>query len=121
MGQRFDEWFTTLTDQLHVDTYIAKYDKTVTLTDSNVIDLDMVGYNYDSNDALDVFINGLHGEPRVDYTLDASGAVPQITTLATASGTVVEIRIFKSKIGFNPQVDIDGNYVVDADNNNIGI
>ena len=121
MGQRFDEWFTTLTDQLHVDTYIAKYDKTVTLTDSNVIDLDMIGYNYDSNDALDVFINGLHGEPRVDYTLDASGAVPKITTLATASGTVVEIRIFKSKIGFNPQVDIDGNYVVDVDNNNIGI
>lgn len=124
MGQRFDEWFTTLTETLNVNTYIAKYDKKVTLSGSsgsNVINLDMVGYNYDSNDALDVFINGLHGVPRVDYTLDASGAVPQITTLATASGTVVEIRIFKSKIGFNPQVDIDGNYVVDANSNNIGI
>lgn len=124
MGQRFDEWFTTMTDELNVNTYVAKYDKKVTLSGtsgSNVIDLDMVGYSYDSNDAVDVFINGLHGVPRVDYTLDASGSVPTITTLAEASGTVVEIRIFKSKIGFNPQVDIDGNYVVDTDDNNISI
>ena len=124
MGERFDEWFTTLTETLNVDTYIAKYDKKATISGasgSNVIELDMVGYNYDSNDAIDVFINGLHGEPRVDYTLDASGATPTITTLATAAGTVVEIRIFKSKIGFNPQVGIDGNYVVDANSENIQI
>lgn len=121
MEGRFDEWFTTLTDELNVNTYIAKYEKSVTLSDSNVIELDMVGYSYDSNDAVDVFINGLHGIPRVDYTLDASGTVPTITTLAEAAGTVVEIRIFKSKIGFNPQVDIDGNYVVTSEGNNIAI
>lgn len=121
MEGRFDEWLTTLTDELNVNTYIAKYEKSVTLSDSNVIELDMVGYSYDSNDAVDVFINGLHGIPRVDYTLDASGTVPTITTLAEAAGTVVEIRIFKSKIGFNPQVDIDGNYVVTSQGNNIAI
>ena len=121
MEGRFNEWFTTLTDELNVNTYIAKYEKSVTLSDSNVIELDMVGYSYDSNDAVDVFINGLHGIPRVDYTLDASGTVPTITTLAEAAGTVVEIRIFKSKIGFNPQVDIDGNYVVTSQGNNIAI
>lgn len=121
MEGRFDEWFTTLTDELNVNTYIAKYEKSVTLSDSNVIELDMVGYSYDSNDAVDVFINGLHGISRVDYTLDASGTVPTITTLAEAAGTIVEIRIFKSKIGFNPQVDIDGNYVVTSQGNNIAI
>ena len=121
MEAQFQEWFDSLTEQLNVNTYIAKFDKKVEITDTNIIDLDMVGYTYDSNDAIDVFINGLHGIPVVDYTLDVSGAVPTITTLAEATGTIVEIRIFKSKIGFNPQIDMESNYVVTSQGNNIAI
>lgn len=101
MKAGFDEWFSSLTEELNVNTYLKAYKKRVVLTGTTgAIPLDMTGYTYEANDMIEVFINGLYGDEGFDYTLDTSGSRPVITTTATASGTVVSISVKKSKIGF---------------------
>ncbi len=101
--QAYDEWFEHLTQELTVDTYVGNYSKRVEYDDQvgNTIELDMTGYVYESSDIITVFINGLKADVNEDYTIDTSGVYPEITTNATASGTVVYISVLKSKIGFN--------------------
>lgn len=99
--QRFDAWFSALTEQLNVNTYIEDYSKIVTLAGTQqVISIDMAGYTYASDDVIQVFINGLLANSGADYTLDTSSATPTVTPIATASGTEVQIIVYKSKIGF---------------------
>ena len=62
--------------------------------------MDMTGYSYASSDIIQVFISGLLAVAGTDYTLSTSGSTPTVTPVATASGTVVEIVVFKSQIGF---------------------
>lgn len=101
MTAAFQAWFDDLTQQLNVDTYIEDYHKSVTLAGSSTaIALDMTGYSYASSDIIQVFINGLLAVAGTDYTLSTSGSTPTVTPVATASGTVVEIVVFKSQIGF---------------------
>ena len=75
---------------------LGKFDKTVTFAGSgdNVIPLDMEGYEYSASDLLNVYINGLLADSN-DYTLNTNLSTPTITTEATASGTVVQIKITK--------------------------
>lgn len=101
MTTEFEEWFDELTTRLNVNTYIKEFHKNVTVGSSgasNVVALDMAGYSYETGDIIFVYVNGLYDTA---YTLDTSGATPTITTVADASGTVINIRILKSKIGFN--------------------
>ena len=98
--EQFNDFLSSLAQDLNVNTYVEKYQKVVTLSSSNVISLDMTGYTYDVRDIIDVHINGLLGVAGTDYTLDTSGSTPTITTEATASGTVVVIDVIKSVIGF---------------------
>ena len=98
--EQFNNFLSSLAQDLNVNTYVEKYQKVVTLSNSNVISLDMTGYTYDIRDIIDVHINGLLGVADTDYTLDTSGSTPIITTEATTSGTVVVIDVIKSVIGF---------------------
>ena len=101
MQAGFDEWFSALTDELNVNTYLEAYKKRVVLAGtSTAIPLDMTGYTYEASDMIEVYINGLYADEGYDYTLDTSGSQPTITPVATASGTVVSISVKKSKIGF---------------------
>lgn len=123
MTEDFDEWFETLTDQLNVNTYIKEYSKQVTFNGTsgeNAIALDMTGYTYRADDVIRVHINGLLGVADTDYTLSTSGT-PTITTQATASGTVVDIEVLKSKIGFAILVDANNNAISGSDNSNIAL
>lgn len=98
----FETWLHDLTSELNVDTYIAQYNKQVTLTASSSRDipLNMTGYIYENADVFFVSFNGLVAEQGTDYTV--TGATPKITvTSATFSGTV-DIKILKSKIGVAP-------------------
>lgn len=75
---------------------LGKFEKTVTFAESgdNVIALDMEGYEYSASDILNVYINGLLADSN-DYTLNANLSTPTITTVATAVGTVVQIKVTK--------------------------
>lgn len=102
MTAAFDSWLSTLTSQLNVSTFIQAYKKRTVLDGiSNVISLDMTGYSYSSDDIIDVYINGLYADEGIDYTLDTTGSMVTITTVATAAGTVVNVKATKSRIGFS--------------------
>lgn len=100
MTSQFHDWFEELSTDLNVQTYVSRFQKSVTISSSNAITLDMTGYTYAATDIIDVYINGLIGVAGTDYTLDTSGASPVVTTTATASGTDVVINVTKSIIGF---------------------
>jgi hypothetical protein len=122
MTEEFDTWLSTLTTELNVNTYVHKFVKDVTLTTSSstqTITLDMTGYTYSNDDIIQVFINGLLGVENTDYTIDTTGAAPVITTTAQASGTVIEVVVFKSKIGFNTLIGSDSSEIVSEDNNTV--
>ncbi|MBO5840464.1 MAG: hypothetical protein J6Q86_03425 [Methanobrevibacter sp.] len=117
MTAAFDSWLSTLTSQLNVNTFIQAYKKRAVLDgSSNVISLDMTGYVYSSDDIIDVYINGLYADVGIDYTLDTTGSTPTVTTVATASGTVVTIKATKSRIGFNTIGTSDGIALVTENN-----
>lgn len=116
MTEEFDNWFSTLTDELNVNTYIKCYKKefTYSTTGSQSIPLDMTGYNYAFSDIINVYINGLLAKAGTDYVFDSVNLT--ITPTATASGTEVIIEVLKSKIGFAILAG-NGQAVTDQNNN----
>lgn len=121
MTQEFDEWFSTLTELLNVNTYIQAYRKRVTYTGSETtethkIPLDMTGYTYEESDIIEVHINGLKGCENVDYTLDTTTTPYSINPVAASAGTVVDIEVLKSRIGFYTLVGADDDVIVGSDN-----
>lgn len=114
MTSAFNDWFSTLTDELQVNTFIQKFSKNVVLATgvSNVIPLNMVGYTYDGSDIINVYVNGLYDN---SYTLNTSGQTVTITVGATAEGTEVDIVILKTKIGFDTLSD--GTNAITTDSN----
>lgn len=101
MTAGFNAWFESLTNQLNVNTYVAHFEKHVTLNGSATsVVLDMTDYVYDESDIINVYINGLYAAKTVDYTLTVSSGNASITGLPAVNGTVVDIQVLKSKIGF---------------------
>lgn len=121
MTTRFEEWFDTLTEQLNVNTYIRRFYKRVVLEsgDSNVIPLNMSNYTFSLDDIIDVFINGLHATPNVDYYIDQTSTPPSIHPVADAVGTEFYISVLKSKIGFSTVVGSDNSIIIGSDNSDI--
>ncbi len=100
----FETWFSHLTEELKVDTYIEEYQKTVSVTQSSskIIPMDMTGYTYEASDIIFVIINGLVGIPDTDYLIDTRQSPPEIHINLVGSTNVtddVDIRVLKSKIG----------------------
>ena len=123
MTVQFDDWFETLTDQLNVNTYVDEFRKRAVLdgTESGVVELDMLGYSYTDGDIIDVYINGLYGDPGFDYTLDKTTSPITVTTEAEAAGTVVSISVKKSRIGFTVITTSDGDLLVTDNDESIQI
>lgn len=98
----FNTWFSALTSQLSVNTYIQRYQKRVVLStgSSTPITLDMEGYGYAEGDIIDVYINGLYADAGIDYTLTVTGKTAIVTPVPTQAGTVIVINATQSKIGF---------------------
>ena len=100
----FESWFSTLTDELQVNTYIEQYEKTASVVSSatQYITLDMTGYTYAADDVLIVSFNGLRAAQGTDYTLDTSGASPVLHVNMTGTSSnpqTVDVLVLKSKIG----------------------
>lgn len=97
----FEEWFSALTGNLNVNTYIQEYHKTITLDGSTTtVILNMTGYNYEAADIIRIHINGLLAKSGTDYTLTVTGGVASLSGLPAVSGTEVDVEVLKSKIGF---------------------
>ena len=97
----FDAWFSTLTDQLQVNTYVQKYHKAVETTDQQgVFALDMAGYTYSSSDIIFVNVNGIALVEEYEWLLDTSKTPVELhTSQGLDADNLVEITILKSKIG----------------------
>lgn len=97
----FNTWFSTLTDQLQVNTYIQKYHKVINMGAKNgVFPLDMSGYTYATGDVLFINVNGVMLVEDYDYILDTSKTPVEIHTNADLDAeNILEITVLKSKIG----------------------
>ena len=97
----FNTWFSALTDQLNVNTYIQRYHKTINMgTKNGVFPLDMSGYTYATTDVLFVNVNGVMLTEEYDYILDTSKTPVEIHTNAELDAeNILEITVLKSKIG----------------------
>ena len=127
MTAAFDNWFSSLTEQLNVNTFIQRFTKEITIGRSlippydvvtNEIELDMQGYIYDSTDIFHVYVNGLNEN---NYIFEIYQNVPWITVPADADGTKVFIEVLKSKVGFEVLQDQSGNNIVLQNGNDIEI
>ena len=100
--EAFETWFSHLTEQLNVDTYIQRYvKKIVTQAGTNTYALDPDGYTYEASDIIDVYINGLAAVDDTDYFIDEPvTGTGTITLNGLSSGNTVIVKITKSKIGF---------------------
>lgn len=100
----FDAWFSTLTKQLQVNTYVKKYHKVIELQSENgIFPLDMDGYTYDESDILLVNINGIVMTEVYDYLLDTSKTPVEIHTNANLEeSNLLEITVLKSIVGVVP-------------------
>lgn len=97
----FDTWFSTLTGQLQVNTYVKKYHKVVEMGSANgVFKLDMDNYTYEDTDILMVNVNGVMLTEVYDYLLDTNKTPVEIHTNATLDAdNILEITVLKSVIG----------------------
>lgn len=97
----FDAWYYQLTQNLTVGAYIQKYTKVVAGGSgvSNIIPLDMPGYEYDENDVILPNLNGLMLQPDYDYLIDTRYTPVQmhINGQLTA-GNRFEVIILKSNM-----------------------
>ena len=98
---RFDAWFSALTEDLNVNTYIEKYEKNITGDGSTKsYALDMSGYTYSNGDIINVYINGLRAVNGTDYTVTTSGTPTVTFAYAYSASDTMIIEVYKSKIGF---------------------
>lgn len=97
----FDAWYYQLTQNLTVGAYIQKFTKVVAggAGVSNIIPLDMAGYEYDETDIILPNLNGLMLQPDYDYLIDTrtSPAQMHINGQLTA-GNRFEVIILKSNM-----------------------
>lgn len=122
MTAEFTEWLDTLTEDLNINTFIQEFKKSVVLSGTNVVTLDMTGYGYGPDDIIFVSINGLNAVEGTDWTLDSSTSPPGIQfSMTNPVDENVDIRVLKSKIAFNTLIDAEEAMIVTDDNDAIQI
>lgn len=120
---QFDAWFAALTQQLSVNTFIQKFALRTVLSSGSETPISVIieNYAYSEGDIIEVYINGLYASEGVDYTLTMSGSTPVITPVATEAGTVVNINVYKSRIGWIALETNAGTLVVTNDDAEISL
>lgn len=99
--EQFQSWFSTLTDQLLVNTHIERTYADVTTTDLTRYVNFPAALDYEEGDIIDVYINGVYLSP-TEYTI-LENEVDEVymirTTNALDAGNVVNFSCLKSVIG----------------------
>lgn len=98
----FDLWMTDLSGALRVDTYVEKYQNTVSVSGGTLeVEVGIPEYDYKS-DILLVFTDGIVMNADSEYSiLQESGITKVRFTYARSAGTVITFIAIKSKIGYN--------------------
>lgn len=120
---QFETWFAALTQQLSVNTFIQKFALRTVLSSGSETPISVIieNYAYSEGDIIEVYINGLYASEGVDYTMTVSGSTPVITPVATEAGTVVNINVYKSRIGWIALETSAGALVVTNDDSVISL
>ena len=96
----FDAWFSTLTGQLQVNTYIQEYRNTVSVTTSATQVSIGISQYVPTTDILIANLNGIALVEGMDYSISGTGTGAKMTlTKAIDGNNVIEFRVLKSKIG----------------------
>lgn len=97
----FDEWYGALTESLHVDTSVIKYQNSVTTTTTTTtITINIGIHEYETGDILLTFINGVHFVEGSEYTVSGTGDAAKITLVNDIRGTnTITFLVIKSMIG----------------------
>ena len=119
MTAEFEEWFDTLSNKLNINTYIREFEKSVTIATNKYVVLDMTNYEYNEADVIYVYINGLLASEGTDWTLSTSGDAPRINVPNTNAGAEVDVKILKSKIGFNTLIGSDDAEIVNENSETV--
>lgn len=107
MQADFESWLSTLTSELTVGAYIETYKKVVVGGDtvSNVIPLDMLGYEYSTTDVFFVNLNGfmlvrkIDDDTPYDYVITTTSSPATLTISGNLStGNTLEIVVIKSNM-----------------------
>ena len=90
----FNSWFTNLTESLHVDNEIVKYQNIINLT-NNINTVDIGISEYEAGDVLFVHINGVMLVENEEYIVSGTGADAIITfnNMLAANNTITIICI----------------------------
>ncbi len=96
----FDAWFSTLTGQLQVNTYIQEYRNTVSVTTSATQVSIGISQYVPTTDILIANLNGIALVEGTDYSISGTGTGAKMTlTKAIDGNNVIEFRVLQSKIG----------------------
>ena len=96
----FDAWFSTLTGQLQVNTYIQEYRNTVSVTTSATQVSIGISQYVPTTDILIANLNGIALVEGTDDSINGTGTGAKMTlTKAIDGNNVIEFRVLKSKIG----------------------
>lgn len=100
MKSSYENWFSTLTDTLTVDTYIQKYQNSY-ITNTETAELNIGISEYDSSkDILSVNINGVLFIENEEYTISGTGSTAKIILNNTIKpDNRITFIVLKSKIG----------------------
>lgn len=100
MKSSYEDWFSTLTDTLTIDTYIQKYQNSY-INDTETAELNIGIAEYDSNkDILSVNINGVLFIENEEYTISGTGSTAKIILNNTIKpDNRITFIVLKSKIG----------------------
>lgn len=96
----FDSWFSALTGQLQVNTYIQEHRNTVSVTTSTTQVGIGISQYVPTTDILIANLNGIALVEGTDYSISGTGTGAKMTlTKAIDGNNVIEFRVLKSKIG----------------------
>ena len=102
--EQFNAWFETLTQDLTVNLHLERKHADYTTTEQTSTVAIPSTIEYDPDDILDVYVNGVYLSPS-EYTITGSGSSYQInTTAALDSGNTLTFNCIKSAIGNAPIV-----------------
>lgn len=124
--QQLNDFVSTLTDTLRVNTYLTSFRKDTVLNEDSTYTVasgkylynvlcDMQYYTYELNDVINVYINGLLAIKDTDYTLNMAASGSSIDIIFAQQLTAdndVTIEILKTRIGIGALLDSNGNTIV---------